>query len=71
MAGIDEDTSKVLRGAKAIGRAIGCSESTIRRMHVDGNPHLYKLRSGTSPITVRRADLPKLLRPQHEGRDDR
>jgi len=70
MAVGDEDMPKVLRGARAIGKAIGASESTVRRLLADGNPHLYKLRSSTSPISVRREDLPKLQRPQREGRHD-
>lgn len=47
----------VLRGAKAIGRALGVSERTVRRWAKAGRLAAEKAGQHTSPLQIKRADL--------------
>lgn len=54
--------ARFLRGSKAIAKALGCSDRTVRRMAKDGRLSTFKTGAGTSPLTVERKALAQTRR---------
>lgn len=54
------DHTRFLRGSRAIAKAIGRSERTVRRMAKDGRLQAFKAGGETSPLTVDRKALTRL-----------
>ncbi len=49
-------------GAAAIGRELGCSAITVRRMVADGRLKVFRTGSHTSPIKVWRSEIERIRR---------
>ena len=54
--------ARFLRGSKAIAKALGCSDRTVRRMAKDGRLPAFKTGAGTSPLRVERKALAQMRR---------
>lgn len=54
------DPGRFLSGAKAIAKALGCSERTVRAMAKDGRLPAFRTGEHTSPIRVERKALAEM-----------
>ena len=55
-------SSKILRGAKLIGKALGVSDRTVREYVKAGKLPATKAGANTSPLIARREDIERLKR---------
>lgn len=62
-----EMTEPILRGSKAIARALGCSASTVKRLAAKGRLPTFKLGNKTSPLSIKRADLARMRGSEMEA----
>lgn len=56
------ESAAILSGARAIGRALGMSERTVRRKHLKREIPTFQIGSRTSPLKILRKSIAEIRR---------